>query len=233
MRSHLGLDPYAHPAADRAMVLTPTGYVPIETNVGGAGAATNASSQNNSGHVVKNFNPNQPRVPAGNPDGGQWTGDGGAHSSSGSAVQYAAGRTRPVIDPRALTGIEHIDETTKKLAQILANTIDELGVFLDSPQKYGILVHKLFAINVLLAGIQGIGPLDVEASFGLPPGYDDTKSSIKPDVVLRNYVGDIIAMYDVKTGEEGVEPWREGELRAATGVGPDVPIIVLHLRSMT
>ena len=35
MRDHLGLDPYANPAADRAMVLTPTGYVPIEANVGG------------------------------------------------------------------------------------------------------------------------------------------------------------------------------------------------------
>ena len=33
LRGHLGLDPYANPAADRAMVLTPTGYVPIEANV--------------------------------------------------------------------------------------------------------------------------------------------------------------------------------------------------------
>jgi hypothetical protein len=31
------------------------------------------------------FNPNQPRVPAGNPDGGQWTGSGGSGSSSSSA----------------------------------------------------------------------------------------------------------------------------------------------------
>jgi hypothetical protein len=30
MRDALGLDPYANPAADRPMVLTPTGYVSIE-----------------------------------------------------------------------------------------------------------------------------------------------------------------------------------------------------------
>lgn len=86
---------------------------------------------------------------------------------------------------------------------------------------------------MILAGIQGVGPSDVEASFQLPPGYDDAKESVKPDVVLRNYAGDIIAIYDVKTGDESVEPWRERELRAATGVGPDVPIIVLHLRTVS
>ena len=37
MRDHLGLDPYPNPAADRAMVLTPTGYVPIEANAGAEG----------------------------------------------------------------------------------------------------------------------------------------------------------------------------------------------------
>jgi len=39
----------------------------------------------------KRFNPNQPRVPAGNPDGGQWTSDGG---SSGGAriIQISRGR---------------------------------------------------------------------------------------------------------------------------------------------
>lgn len=38
------------------------------------------------------FNPNQPRVPAGNPDGGQWTDGGGGTSSSRSAPAGSAGR---------------------------------------------------------------------------------------------------------------------------------------------
>src|SRR6202043_1626986 len=43
MRDALGLDPFDNAAADRPMVLTPTGYVPIEANAGGEGA--NASKQ--------------------------------------------------------------------------------------------------------------------------------------------------------------------------------------------
>ena len=35
MRDALGLEPYANAAADRPMVLTATGYVPIEANAGG------------------------------------------------------------------------------------------------------------------------------------------------------------------------------------------------------
>ena len=38
LRDGLGLDPYANPAADRPMVLTATGYVPIEANVGREGS---------------------------------------------------------------------------------------------------------------------------------------------------------------------------------------------------
>jgi hypothetical protein len=33
MRGHLGLDPYANPAADKPMVLTKVGFVPIEADV--------------------------------------------------------------------------------------------------------------------------------------------------------------------------------------------------------
>ena len=36
LRDSLGLDPFDNPAADRPMVLTPTGYVPIEAGVGGS-----------------------------------------------------------------------------------------------------------------------------------------------------------------------------------------------------
>ena len=37
LRDSLGLDPYTNPAADRPMVLTAIGYVPIEPGVGGEG----------------------------------------------------------------------------------------------------------------------------------------------------------------------------------------------------
>jgi hypothetical protein len=88
MRGHLGLDPYANPAADRAMVLTPTGYVPIEANSGGDETSANASA-NTAGRArlsVEKYSPDQARVPAGNRDGGQWTSEGGNNPSNDSRV---------------------------------------------------------------------------------------------------------------------------------------------------
>jgi len=83
MRDALGLDPFATPAADRPMVLTATGYVPIEAGVGGEGAVANAPGANaktaplvEKRSVFKDYDPDEPRVPAGNPDGGQWTSGG-------------------------------------------------------------------------------------------------------------------------------------------------------------
>jgi hypothetical protein len=43
---------------------------------------------------LEKFDPNQPRVPSGNPDGGQWTG-GNAQASSQQATRIAARRISP------------------------------------------------------------------------------------------------------------------------------------------
>src|SRR5580658_2222465 len=78
MRDALGLDPYDNAAADRPMVLTATGFVPIEANTGGQRASAGAGANAQSAPAVQKYSPGQPRVAAGNPDGGQWTtGDGG------------------------------------------------------------------------------------------------------------------------------------------------------------
>jgi hypothetical protein len=76
LRDALGLDPYANPAADRPMVLTATGYVPIEAGVGAKPPAPPS---------VQKYSPDQPRVPAGNSDGGQWTSGSGDGASDGSS----------------------------------------------------------------------------------------------------------------------------------------------------
>jgi hypothetical protein len=77
MRDALGLDPYSSPAADRPMVLTATGYVPIEAGMdeGGKFIANGTEREPNSDAALKvrKYNPDEPRVPAGNPNGGQWT----------------------------------------------------------------------------------------------------------------------------------------------------------------
>ena len=169
----------------------------------------------------------QPRVPAGNRDGGQWTDETGEVSPSHrQGVRYAG--TAIEIDASALTGIDNIDETTKRLAKILARSVDEVGL-VPGAARYGTAVHVAFEFNVFFEGIRGIGPGDIEPSFSLPPGYPSTKRTVSPDVVLRNDIGDIIAVYDVKTGDEGLDRARRAALRAATGVDRNVPIIELRV----
>jgi hypothetical protein len=201
------------------------------------------------------FNPNQPRVPAGYPTGGRWT-DGGngtnpllnavrladAGGVIGSDVmsdaspdpliagaQYAMAQIE--IHTDALTGIETIDDTTKNLTATLAGVVDTVDYVPGmTPQAYGTAVHVSFATAVRITGFRGIGLFDVETTFGLEP--DDpygAKDSIRTDVVLRNDAGDIIAIYDVKTGAKEISPARAAKLRARTGVGRNVPIIELNV----
>ncbi len=123
MRDALGLDPYANTAADRPMVLTATGYVPIEANAGeedGARTDTHANGFRASAHstpaiakrsVGKDYDPNQPRVPAGSSQVGQWTSDGGESTdlmeSSGDRADADPGDVQtseaPANDPRVVS----------------------------------------------------------------------------------------------------------------------------------
>ena len=95
MRDALGLEPYANAAADRPMVLTATGYVPIEANAGGvrnsSGSGAKPAFGSQTTPVVKTYNPDQPRVPAGNSEGGQWTSEDGSNASSDGTEPSADG----------------------------------------------------------------------------------------------------------------------------------------------
>jgi hypothetical protein len=57
MRDALGLDPYDNAAADRPMVLTATGYVPIEANAGGEGKGADAGSAGANGQTANAVKP--------------------------------------------------------------------------------------------------------------------------------------------------------------------------------
>jgi hypothetical protein len=77
MRDALGLDPFDNDAADRPMVLTATGYVPIEANAGGEGAGDgNANANRQTPNSVKSAlgkarpdDSEHPGWPAGTPGG--------------------------------------------------------------------------------------------------------------------------------------------------------------------
>jgi hypothetical protein len=78
-----------------------------------------------------NFNPNEPRVPAGNPDGGQWTDGGGSAGGASSRRDRGGGgsstprsRTDPTAgsgrnDPRVLSDVtpDNYDKPGMRLAQ--------------------------------------------------------------------------------------------------------------------
>ena len=134
MRDALGLAPYDNAAADRPMVLTATGFVPIEANAGGEGASASAGTNGKSASAVQKYNPDQPRVSAGNPGGGQWTrGDGGSGSPSNSSdapadgsahpTRYAARDTGTLTDetPSAPSNSQTRNDSAKSPAQVAAN----------------------------------------------------------------------------------------------------------------
>jgi hypothetical protein len=203
------------------------------------------------------FNPNQPRVPAGNPDGGQWTSEAGASAllvslvaSSGneSRVRLAEARTNsPVIsdatpDPIRIgaqyaeavvtrvdkTGDSRIDNTTGDLIKAMKRAHTLVGE--GAGPVYGIMVHSAFATDLKSKNLPGVS---VEQSFSLRDvvryGLD---GSIRTDVVLRDINspnGPPIAIWDLKTGDARLSGARVREIRVQVGVGPEVPVIELRM----
>lgn len=86
------------------------------------------------------------------------------------------------------------------------------------------------ALTGISQSLLGNGNYDVEQSFNAekPTDYGEP-GSIRTDVVLRNYIGDIIAIYDVKTGGAALTASRVRQIRGKTGVGIETPIIELQV----
>jgi hypothetical protein len=130
MRDALGLDPYDNAAADRPMVLTATGYVPIEAKAGGKGTDAPVAPDVVQHSLGKVYDPNEPRVPAGNSKGGQWTTGG---------TQYAANVT-PIGSQSDSPGIGHNQEPPPepppKIPTQRPDTTKELNVFLKAAARW-------------------------------------------------------------------------------------------------
>lgn len=164
------------------------------------------------------FNEDEPRD-----ERGRWTDE---------STDFSAQRRSAVIDySGALTGISTIDDITKSLSDLLARTMETMDFIPEwTPQVYGTAVHVAFGTAVRFEGLHGISFTDVEHSFidggDAKPGMP---GSIRTDVLLRNDIGDIIAIYDVKTGKAELSPARIREIRRHTGVSSDIPVIQLHI----
>jgi hypothetical protein len=96
--------------------------------------------------------------------------------------------------------------------------------------EYGTAIHKDFGDAVKAENLRGIGRAGVERTYGREP--DDpygAKDSIRTDIILRNDIGDPIAIYDVKTGNATLRAARVQELRDKTDAGLSVPVIEMHV----
>jgi hypothetical protein len=129
LRDALGLAPFQNPAADRPMVLTATGYVPIEANAGGEGTSEPAgASRRGTGVVAKasDDDPEHPGWPAGTPGGkgGQFR---PKDSDSGG----------PSPDARVISDAAP-DDTSKPGAHYAANDVE-----IEIPANDNLTPHQL------------------------------------------------------------------------------------------
>ncbi|MBI1202192.1 MAG: hypothetical protein GC182_06740 [Rhodopseudomonas sp.] len=170
------------------------------------------------------FKEDQPRWPGGTPGtpkpGGRWSGGAGP------------GGVTVTTSPGFLTGISTIDNTSKSLSDTLVRVMETLNVIPESsPQLYGIAVHAAFATAVRLQNLHGIGYWNVERTFSLKdsdPRYG-LAGSIRTDIALQNDQGDVIAIYDVKTGERRLSTTRANKLREMTRADASTPVFELNI----
>jgi len=194
MRDRLGLDPYANAAADRPMVLTAAGYVPIEANVPGEGASAAGANVQPTPVVAKrtfakDYDPDQPRVPAGSPDGGQWTSDGGSGSSTDPRIisgaipgnasipgaQYAGGIEEGEGENRVRQSLEATPAQEARLAiaesrwQDMISQVQALDInWKPTPGLYETVEGQMTNLEAQTQEAQN--RLSELASFGIGPG---------------------------------------------------------------
>lgn len=97
-----------------------------------------------------------------------------------------------------------------------------------SGAAFGSMVHKEAADWVRSSGVPG---LSAEQSWldGIPV-IGNLLGSKRPDVVLRETDGDILAVWDLKTGNAELWRPRAAEIRQSMGIGPEIPLIRLSMR---
>lgn len=146
---------------------------------------------------------------------GRWTVEGDVHVTTSNGFY---------------TGIQSIDDTSDALSDILMSVMNGLEYLPSmSPSVYGTLAHTLFGAAVRLRDLSGVG--DIERTFSLDDvdPYYGMAGTVRTDVTLRNIQGDIIAIYDVKTGDSPLSRARANQLRLKTNASPDTPVFELNI----
>jgi hypothetical protein len=160
--------------------------------------------------IKAGFRPDQPRG-----CDGRWCGEGG------SLTVLRKDRTG---DPR-------IDAKTDEILDILKDVVESTEA--GEGFLYGIRIHAKLAVRLRALDLPGIGRHGIEQSFVAGDIVRHGLSgSIRTDVLLRDgrtSAALIRAIWDIKTGDEGLSPSRIRALRAGAGVDASVPVIEIHL----
>jgi hypothetical protein len=160
--------------------------------------------------IKAGFDPNQPRD-----ERGQWSSEGGVGVTTSSGF---------------LTGISSIDETSEALSDILIGVMEKLEYLPTmSPSQYGVAVHVAFAAALWWRGLPGVGDIEQSFSRDTVDPYYGLAGTIRTDATLRNAQGEIIAIYDVKTGAARISLARANQLRQWTGAAPNTPVFELNV----
>lgn len=129
------------------------------------------------------------------------------------------------------TGDPRIDAKTDEILDVLKEVVESTEP--GEGFSYGIRIHSNLAERLRELDLPGIGKHGVEQSFVAGDVVRHGLSgSIRTDVLLRNgrtSVAPIVAIWDIKTGSEGLSPRRIRALRAGAGVDDSVPVIEVHL----
>jgi hypothetical protein len=168
MRDALGLDPFDNAAADRPMVLTATGFVPIEANAGGEGAnARQAAANRQSANVGKQFanhalgkaSPDDPEHPG-------WPartagGKGGKFRPKDAATDFSsAAAPIPVVDFSAGFHEANVNHWMGYLKSIGIPAIKEPAVHMIG------LPEDILGYPDIIAIMPGMGPSVLEIKTG-------------------------------------------------------------------
>lgn len=129
------------------------------------------------------YNPNQPRVPAGNPDGGQWTYGGGGRSSS--SLDDRRGRD----DPRVLSDADpEVVKPGQQYAQVRGRRGG--GTILINGQQFDLTLGQ----QARLTAEQSRAEAAIARVHEVDPSWSPPKSAYQsPEGLIRAYEADSVA----------------------------------------
>lgn len=134
-----------------------------------------------------------------------------------------------IVSERHTTGNRHIDGITEKIMDVLDQVLSTIGP--GAGNSYGSFVHSSAANILREMNIPGIGEDGIEQSFqfGDVVRYG-LSNSVRTDVILRHdQTGEILAVWDIKTGSASLNPKRVAQIRQNLDISDDIPVIEVHI----